>query len=646
MFERLKELVLGHKRDIRDPALFHKVSLIALLAWVGLGADGLSSSAYGPDEAFRALTERPELAVLLAVATAVTIFVISYAYSLTIEQFPTGGGYAVATKLLGAPLGVVSGAALLVDYVLTVSVSITSGTDQIFNLLPLSWHQYKLAVAMAALVGLTVLNLRGVKESISVLLPVFVLFVGCHVVLLGGVFIEHSAEFPTVARGVADGLQQGASTIGMLAMFLILARAYAMGAGTYTGIEAVSNAVQIMREPKIATAKRTMFYMAVSLAVTAGGILLAYMILRVTPQEGKTMNGVLLEAVNYGMPFTVLTLASEAALLLVAAQTGFIGGPRVMANMALDSWIPHRFSALSERLTLQDGVLLMGGAGAATLLYTRGDITVLVTMYAINVFITFTLTQLGMCRYWLRERSRNKRWRRALPIHIVGTVLCAGVLVMVVAEKLEAGAWVTLAVTAVLILVCFFIRHYYRRAKGFSDVLSRQVEALPPDPTTTPATGEPIPGQPTAALLVSGFGGLGVHCLMTILKLFPGHFKQVVFVSVGVMDSGNFKGVEEVDRLTQQTQENLDRYVALARRWGLRATSMMKIGTDPVDEAEELCSQVAQRHPGVTFFAGKVIFQREKWYHRLLHNETATALQRRLHWRGLPLLILPARVFN
>jgi amino acid transporter len=646
MFGRIKRLLLGGPRDIRDPRLFHKVSLVALLAWVGLGADGLSSSAYGPDEAFKILQDHRELAVLLAIATALTVLIISYAYSRTIEQFPTGGGYAVATKLLGGPLGVISGSALLVDYVLTVSVSIASAADQVFSSVPASFHGYKVPLEYAALLVLTLMNLRGVKESIKVLLPIFVLFVVCHLILLGGAFITHAQEIPAVAEGVSSTLQQEVAAGGTLALLLLLARAYAYGAGTYTGIEAVSNAVQIMREPKVATAQRTMWYMAISLAVTAGGLLLAYMLLGVERRDDMTMNAVLLENLGFGRPFMVLTLVSEAALLVVAAQTGFIGGPRVMANMALDSWVPHRFSSLSERLTLQDGVLLMGAAGAATLLYTGGDIGVLVTMYAINVFITFTLTQLGMCLHWVRERRTQKRWKRSMVIHIVGTILSAGILVIVIYEKFSEGAWVTLVVTGAVVLLCFAIRHYYRRAKGMGDVLSRQVEALPADPSVTPATGEPEPGRPTAALLVSGFGGLGVHCLMTILKLFPGHFKQVVFVSVGVMDSGNFKGIKEVDQLQKQTQENLDRYVALARKWGLNATSMMKMGTDPVDEAEELCRQVAQRYPGVTFFAGKLVFQREKWYHRLLHNETATALQRRLHWQGLPLLILPVRVFN
>ncbi len=399
--------------------------------------------------------------------------------------------------------------------------------------------------------------------------------------------------------------------------------------------------------------------MAVSLAVTAGGILLAYMLLNVRPPTDPnapyiTLNAILLQNLGrgrFGIAFMGVTLVSEAALLLVAAQTGFIDGPRVMANMALDSWIPHRFSSLSERLTLQDGVLMMGAAGAATLLFTRGDIGALVTMYAINVFITFSLTQLGMCRYWWSERRRNRRWIRALPIHGVWALMCMGILITMICEK-------------------FFDIEKPGRRLGDAGGDRRAGGVVPAHPALLPARqGDERrvlaarrgpaagPGRPAGRRRPRPGDGNGDPAGRGLQRPrrplahdhsadVPGVFRQVVFVSVGVMDSGNFKGVEEVERLRAQTQESLDRYVAIARRLGLKSTSMMLVGTDPTSECEELCLQVARRFPKVTFFAGQLVFQREKWYHRLLHNNTAFALQRRLHWEGLPVLILPARVFN
>src|SRR5438132_8146636 len=166
MSTRIERLVYGAPRNVEDARTFHSISLVALLAWVGLGADGLSSSAYGPDEAFRSLGEHTYLAVFLAGATGLTVFIISYAYSRIIEHFPAGGGgYVVATKLLGAEFGVVSGSALLVDYVLTISVSIAAAADASFSFLPSVWQEWKIPIELAIIALFMVMNLRGIKES-------------------------------------------------------------------------------------------------------------------------------------------------------------------------------------------------------------------------------------------------------------------------------------------------------------------------------------------------------------------------------------------------------------------------------------------------------------------------------------------------
>jgi amino acid transporter len=643
-----RRVLIGEARDVHDPKLFHKVSLIAFLAWVGLGADGLSSSAYGPEEAFRALGDRKELAVFLALATAVTVFIISYAYSRIIEHFPSGGGgYVVATKLLGRPWGVVSGCALLVDYVLTISVSIAAAADQFWSSLPRQYDRYKLPFEALAIIILIVMNLRGVKESVNTLMPIFLLFVVSHIVLLGAALITHAGQVPVLGAQIHSGLRSGVATLGFVGLFQIFARAYAQGAGTYTGIEAVSNGVQIMREPRVATAKRTMVYMATSLAVTAGGILLAYSLLNVKPKEGMTLNAVLADGIGFGHWFVVVIVVAEAALLVIAAQTGFLDGPRVMANMAHDGWLPHRFSSLSDRLTMHYGILLIGGSALATLVVTNGDTVQLVTMYSINVFITFCLTELGMCRFWIRERKKDPSWLRHLPIHAIGLLLCASILVLQVVEKYAAGGKETAEITVGLILVCFLIRHYYRGVQ-------RKIAGITPDRLVPPSTaGENAIREnprdldrtlPTAVLLVSGYNGLGVHSVMTIWRMFPRYYSQIIFVSVGVLDTGTFKGKEEVENLERESQKMLDQYIALANRMGLAASSRTSIGTDPVEESDKLCHAIAKDFPRSTYFAGKLVFHKEKWFHLLFHNQTAQSIQRRLEWSGIPMFVLPIRI--
>lgn len=648
--DRVRRAILGAPRDVSDTSHLHKMSLIAFLAWVGLGADGLSSSAYGPEEAFRALGEHTYLAGGLALATALTVLIISISYTRIIEQFPTGGGgYVVASHLLGPKTGVVSGCALVVDYVLTITVSIAGSGDAIFSFLPAAWIPWKLPAEFVAIALLIALNLRGVKESVQVLLPIFLIFLGTHALLIGWTVFSHLGQIPEVNHRLSQGFSSGLTTLGLGGMALLLVRAYALGGGTYTGIEAVSNGLQIMREPRIATGKKTMAYMAISLALTAGGILIGYLLLRVEHVPGKTMNAVLSERVFggwhlAGLPFgywlVLITLLSEGLLLVVAAQAGFIDGPRVMANMAVDSYLPHRFAALSEQLTMQNGVVLMGLAALAMLAYTRGNIQTLVYMYSINVFLTFSLSQLAMTRFW-KARPKEPHRRRNLGVHLVALALCASILCITVIERFTHGGWVTVMLTSLFVLLCFGIhRHYRKSAEGLrqlDDILS-----------TLPQTGEAKPRSldpkaPTAVLLVSKYSGFGVHTLLTILRFFPGLYKQFIFLSVAVVDSGTFKGKEEIEELQHHTEADLAQYVEVARRMGFAADCVWSVGIEVVSEAAALCQQVAKMYPKATFFTGKLVFQRERFFYGFLHNETSKIIQRRLQWVGVPMVVLPIR---
>lgn len=648
---RLKRLLLGKPKSFADRRVFEQMALVPFLAWVGLGADGLSSSSYGPEEAYNTLKGHTYLAVGLAVLTAVTVLLISTAYSRIIEAFPHGGGgYVVATKLLGERMGVVSGCALLVDYMLTITVSIAAAGDALFSFMPPSWVAHKLGVQLFLVVGLTIINVRGIRESVLSMMPVFVLFLVTHLLMIGGGIIMHLGELPRTAQTVVHDFHQGMDTLGPWAMLLLFVHAYSLGGGTYTGIEAVSNGLPIMREPRAHTARVTMIYMAVSLALTAAGLLVCYLLWQVQAQPGKTLNAVLVERLVEGMPggriAVVLTLLSEGALLVVAAQAGFIDGPRVLANMAVDSWAPRRFAALSERLTTQNGIVLMGAASLVALIYTQGDVRTLVVMYSINVFVTFSLSMFGMLREAFRRRREGQPYMRDALLFGVSFVFCATILIITCLEKFSEGGWVTLAVTLGVICLAHAIRRHYRWVGGrlhglYTDLQHVGLPGGAQAPAVVPA---PDPALPTAVLLVGGFGGLGIYTFLNIFKTFPEHFKSVIFVSVGVIDSGEFKGHEAIDELKARTQEALEHYVAMAGRLGLPATMRMGMGTDAILESDKICRQIAREFSFATFFAGRVVFDHERWYHALLHNETAAAVQKRLHWGGLTMVVLPARV--
>ena len=654
-FASLKDILFGKPKDPLDPKVFHQISLIAFLAWVGLGADGLSSSAYGPEEAYLALGQHYLLALPLAMMMAITVFVISTSYSQIIELFPTGGGgYLVATKLLGEKAGLVSGSALVVDYMLTIAISVASGVDALFSFLPSSVLGLKLFTEVFLILGLIFLNLRGTKESVQFLLPIFLLFVLTHAVAITLGVGTQIGELPTVFTRSIDESLGDVRGIGILATLAILLHAYSLGGGTYTGIEAVSNGLQILREPRAETGKRTMLYMAISLAFTASGILLCYLLHQVSHVPGETLNATLFAKI-YGVIFgdqsalaaalVIGTLITEAAILLVAAQTGFIDGPRVLSNMALDSWAPHRFSLLSDRLVTRDGIWFMGLTSLGFLLYTQGRVSLLVVMYSINVFLTFTLSQLGMCRHWWEVRITEASWLRKFWVNGLGLLLTGTILIVTVTIKFEEGGWVTLLVTSCFISLCIFVHAHYAQVRRALKRLDDTLLTIPFQPNLKEPVPPKHPTAPTAAIIVRDFDGVAVHALLTIPRLFPNHFKNVVFISVGVIDSGQFKGQKEIENLRRAKEEDLKSFVEFANCLGWYAEYRYSLGVDLMAELEELCPAVVRDFPRSVFFSGKLVFQEENAISRFLHNHTPATLQQKLQFAGLDMMIIPIRVF-
>lgn len=644
----LKNLFIGRARDLSDRSLFHKISLVAVLAWVGLGADGLSSSCYGPEETFKALGTHAGLSVFVAFACVATIVVICASYRQIIELFPSGGGgYLVASKLLSPAAGVVSGSALLVDYVLTITISVASGADALFSVLPAAWQSWKLAFGCAGIGLLTLLNLRGVRESVMLFVPVFFIFVGTHAMAILVAIFSHAGDLPAIASQTVTQVHSAHAELGLFGMLALMLKAYSMGAGTYTGIEAVSNGLPILREPRVQTGKRTMTYMGASLAITVFGLLLAYLLYAVKPVDGKTLNAVLFENITASWPgdtgkwFVGVSMLSAMALLFIAAQAGFLDGPRVLANMALDRWFPARFATLSDRFVTQNGILLMGGAALFVMLVTRGAVGLLVVLYSINVFITFSLSQFGMVRHWWNNRATAPQWKRKLAINGIGLCFTSFILVSLCVVKFHEGGWVTLVVTGAVVALAFFVkRHYLGAMKDFKRLEQLvDVSKLPAPPVATRANH----GR-TAIVLVNGFNGLGLHTFLGIPRLFPDTFGHFIFVQVGALDAGSFKGAEELERLKSETDAAVKRYVEFAQRNGFTAEGTTDVGHDIVGKIAELSEDLLKQHPSAVLFGGQLAFTDETRWTRWLHNYAVFALQRLFCRRGVPFVIVPARV--
>jgi amino acid transporter len=645
---RWRDVILGPPRDPMSPRTRKHIALAAFLAWIGIGADGLSSSAYGPAEAFMALGTHSQLALYLAIATAFTVFLISLAYNQVIELFPNGGGgYKVASRLVGPYAGLVAGSALIVDYVLTIAISVASGVDALFSLLPAVHQIIKLEVAIAIVVVLIYLNLRGVRESIRVLAPIFVGFVVTHFALIGYGIAGHGPDLVPELSSTLQATTDLAAQGGWFFVLAVFLRAYSLGGGTYTGIEAVSNNINMLKEPRVRTGKWTMFLMALSLSITAGGIILLYLLWDVVPsQTGETLNAVVFGDIidSLGFPghashaLLTIVLVFEGALLFVAANTGFLGGPAVLANMAVDRWAPNQFSALSSRLVTRNGVLLMGAAALAILTWTEGQVGLLVVLYTVNVFITFTLSLLGLTNYWWKRR-RDEESKRRLLLSVLALVATAAILVVIIVERFLQGGIVTLGITSCVVAAGLLIRRHYSRVRTLTRQFERNrrwlIHDLPCEPPVLDAA------QPTAVFLVSSNRGMGLDTVERVEALFPGHFKNFVFISVGTVDSQSYGSEQALRTMQYETRSTLDALVNFVHCRGKAARWYDAYGSDRLVELEKRSLEVREEFPNSVFFASRLVFENEHWWNRWLHSQTPLAIQRVLNAHGVEVVVLP-----
>jgi K+ transporter len=264
-------------------------------------------------------------------------------------------------------------------------------------------------------------------------------------------------------------------------------------------------------------------------------------------------------------------------------------------------------------------------------------------MYSINVFITFSLSQLGMCLHWIKTRAPHRG--KKLTINLIGLLMSLSILVVTISIKFKEGGWVTLVITLSFIAACILIRRHYDRVKGMMkrlDAVMTQVQEMA-GKHEPPVRDEK---EPTAVLFVRNFGGLGIHSFLSIHRIFPNYFKNFVFFSIGVVDWKNFKGAKEVDNLERHIAGELKKYVRLSNNFGFYAESIHSIEIDTLSAVEERCEEIQRRYNKAIFFVGKLVFEEENLFTRFLHNQTAFSIQRILQFKGIPSIVLPIRVIK
>lgn len=635
-----------------DPSARQRALLAAVWAWAGLGANGLSAACYGPEKAFLALGNHAQLGPLLALLMVASVAAIAVAYSQMLELFPNGGGtYRVTTQMLGPNLGLISGAAMLVDYVLAVSVSLASGTDAFFSLLPPAGQEYKLPVELVLAGLLVALNLRGVQVAVRWLFPAVLLFVAVHAILIVLGIGLMAQRFGAEVGEAASGAVELSRTSGWLFVVALLVCAYGLGGSTYSGVEAVSNNVHLLAEPRLKTGRLTLAYLGLTLAFIAGGLILLYSLWGAGPVRGQTLNATVFGAIiarlgvgaGMGGALLFLTLALEAAILLVAANSILIFAPSLLANMAADSWLPHQFRNLSVRLVRQNGVLLVGLSALVILFATRGDLATLVVFYSINVFLSFALAKAGLVRHWWNEREKLKNWMLRLIVATVGLLVATTILAVTLEERFSEGGWATVGLTLLVMGSCVWVRSHYdwvSSARRHIDEQFAMTEAEMAGTTSVPRFED----SATAVLLTTDHWGPTIHTLLWIQRLFPGHFRNVLFVGVVEFDSRAMGAAETLPRRTARLEAAMRQLEAFCAKNGLSATRLIGCGTDPVLELERLVKDVAATKRDCVCFANKLILPPGRHVAEWLHNQTALGLQRRLHADGIPLMVLPIRL--
>ena len=434
------------------------------IALAVFSSDAMSSVAYATEEILLILVlagaAAAHLANPIAVSIAGLLIIVAISYQQTIHAYPNGGGsYIVAHDNLGTVPGLVAAAALLVDYVLTVAVSVAAGVAAITSALPSAQnHKVLLGVVFVAAIALT--NIRGVRESGRIFaVPTYFFIVSFGVLLAGGFYrlvtgtLEPVTEPPPVA-------------LEALTWFLVL-RAFSSGCTAMTGTEAISNGIPAFRAPESRNAAITLAWMAGILATLFVGLTVLASALHVLPSDTETVVSQIARRVFGSGLLYYLIQAATALILVLAANTSFADFPRLSSLLARDRFVPRQFATLGERLVFSNGILVLAGFAALLLVIFRGETHALIPLYAVGVFISFTLSQSGMVRYWWRRRGPG--WRHRLAINGTGALATGIVTLVIAATKFTHGAWIVVVVIPMLVVTFLAMhRHYEEVAEALT----------------------------------------------------------------------------------------------------------------------------------------------------------------------------------
>lgn len=484
---RVRRVMLGNPLETR--AFAHQ-RLSKVMALAILSSDSLSSVAYGPEAILAILAVAGGVAYgsLLPILGAILFLLVGLilSYRQVIAEYAnSGGSYVVARENLGPIYGLIAGAALITDYVLTVSVSVTSGVQQIASAAP-SVQPWIVEMSVGFIVLIMVMNLRGVRESASTFAWPTYLFVFSILAMVGMVLVR--LMLGTLHTGQPSFAHTGVKPVVNAFGILLILKAFSNGCSSLTGIEALSNSVNAFKPPEAKNARTTLAVMGVLLGAMLLGIGVCTKLLGFTINQNESLlSQIAHSAFGSTLPYFVV-IGSTFAVLILAANTSFTGFPRLFYFMASDNYAPHQFKRLGDRLAYSNGIVVLAVLAIVLVIVFNGNTLRLIPLYTVGVFIAFTLAQAGMVRRW--RRLRKPGWRRGLVVNFVGMVMTASVFIITGTDKFLDGAWIVVVLIPLLVLLLNGVHKHY------TDIAQRAAVETP----TTPTKIKPISIVPIADL--------------------------------------------------------------------------------------------------------------------------------------------------
>jgi amino acid transporter len=624
----LGRIVIGP--PLRSTALARE-RMARLLALAVLSPDALSSVAYGPEAmlAILLLAGSGELKLSLPIGAALAVLMLSVGlgYRQVIRAYPHGGGsYIIASDSLGARWGLLAGAGLIVDYILTVAVSVASGVEAVGSAIP-SLYSDRVVIGVLVIALLVAGNLRGVRDAGAIFAaPTYLFVVAVAMVVIAGLVKAASHGFHPAAPAPHRAVQA-------LGVLLIL-RAFSSGATAMTGIEVISNAVPVFQPPEARHARQTLSLMLALLISMFVGVVLVAHFDGAAPGGAQTLlSRVAHDSVGDGVPYAFVQLATTL-VLLIAANSAFNGFPRLLYFMARDRYVPRLFVRMGDRLAFSNGIFVLAVPAAIVFAGFGGSTAALIPLFAIGVFIAFTLAQSGMVAHWLRNRERG--WRAGLAVNALGATLSAAVVVIAAITKFAEGAWVVIVLVPVIIVVCARVHGHYETSRRALMPRVADPDTDGPRRSRVAPSSLPFPLSPRPAEAQDS----------------PGEVHGFAVVPVAVFDLAALRALAYAASLAQPvlalhvspTEEEAERFRRAWEAWGEHLPLELVLSPFRATVAP-LAHYVAALHRQridltLTLVLPEIVVARP--WQRILHNRTAQRLRRALRpYEGIVITTVP-----